>query len=183
MSSSTGRPAGYSGLQKLLHWLIALMVFTLIPVGMYMGERGKATNFDALTNQLYTMHKTFGTLVLLLVVLRVIVRISRGTPAPESSLTRLQVIASEAVHGLLYLLLLAVPLIGWAGVSAYGARGIVGGFNLPEIIARNEALGEKILDAHGLAAFVLAFLVLAHFGAALFHRLILKDGVLKRMLP
>ena len=177
------RPAAYSGLQKLVHWLTALLVFVMIPVGFLMVRRGAATNFDALTGQLYTMHKTFGAIVLLLVLLRVGLRLGRGAPAPEPSLGRLQVIAAESVHGLLYVALVAVPLLGWFGTSAYGAREILGGLSLPEILSKNEALAETLLHWHGLFAFGLAALVAAHVGAALMHRFILKDGVMRRMLP
>jgi cytochrome b561 len=179
----TERPAAYSGLQKLVHWVTALLVFTLLPVGFYMVRRGAATDFDDLTGRLYTAHKTFGAIVLALVVLRIVVRLSRGTPAPEPSLARIQVIAAEAVHGLLYLALLAVPILGWLGASAYGARDILGGFALPEILGKNEDLAKVLLGVHGWAAFALAGLVAAHFGAALLHRFVFKDGVMRRMLP
>lgn len=178
----TERPATYSGLQKLVHWITALMVFTLVPVGVYMVRRGAATDFDDLTGRLYTAHKTFGAVVLGLVVLRIVVRLTRGTPAPDPSLARIQVIAAEAVHGLIHLALLAVPILGWLGVSAYGAREILGGLSLPEILAKNEATAKVLLGLHGWAAFGLAALVTAHFGAALIHRFVFKDGVMKRML-
>lgn len=183
MVGMNGRPAAYSGAQKLLHWVVALMVFVLIPVGFYMVRRGEMTNFDAVTNQLFTAHKTFGVLVLLLMLVRIAVRFSRGTPAPEPGLNRLQIIAAEAVHGLIYLALLAIPLLGWLGVSAYGARGILGGWELPALLAKNEKLAEIILKYHGYAAIGLVLLLGAHIGAALLHHFILKDGVVRRMLP
>lgn len=177
------RPEGYSGLQKLIHWVTALLVLTLLPVGFLMVNRGKATNFDAVTGQLYAAHKTFGFIVLLLVLLRIVVRIARGTPAPEPTLNRFQVVASEAVHGLLYLALLAVPILGWAGASAYGARGLLGGLSLPEILAKNPELSKTLMGLHGLAAILLIALLFAHIGAAFMHRFLFKDGVMKRMLP
>jgi cytochrome b561 len=183
MSSATSRPIQYSGGQKLLHWVIALMVFTLIPVGVYMVQRGVATSFDAVTNELYTAHKTFGFVALLLIVLRIIVRFRNGTPAPEPGLARMQVVAAEATHGFLYLLLLLVPLLGWLGVSAYGATGILGGFKLPALLGKDTVLAEAILKYHGYAAFAMAGFIAIHVGAALFHRVVLKDGVLRRMLP
>lgn len=183
MAGVNGRPAAYSGSQKLLHWVIALMVAVLIPVGFYMVRRGALTNFDAMTAQLYTAHKTFGAILLLLMILRIVIRISRGTPAPEPSLNRLQIIAAEAVHGLIYLALLAIPILGWLGVSAYGARGLLGGWELPALLARNEDLAKVILKYHGYAAIGLVLLLGAHIGAAFLHHVILKDGVVRRMLP
>jgi len=176
-------PAAYSATQKSLHWLIAAMVFILIPVGFYMVERGEATQFDALTNQLYTAHKTFGFLLLWLVVLRILIRLRRGVPAPEASLNGVQRIASSLVHGLMYLALLAVPLLGWAGVSAYPARGILFGLSLPPILGVNQKLAEEILEWHGTLALTMLALVAVHIGAALFHKVILKDGVFNRMMP
>ncbi|KAF0230863.1 MAG: cytochrome [Beijerinckiaceae bacterium] len=183
MSSESVRPSAYSGTQKLLHWVVALLVVVLVPVGFYMRKRGALTNFDAMTNELYTAHKTFGIIVLALMVVRIIVRVRVGSPAPEATLNRFQVIVSEAVHGLIYLALLAVPLLGWLGVSAYGARGLLGGFQLPALLGKDTLLGEAILKYHGYAAIFLVLLIGAHVGAALFHRVVLKDGVLRRMLP
>jgi cytochrome b561 len=183
MSNASSRPVGYSGGQKLLHWVIALMLLTLIPVGIYMVQRGAATSFDAVTNQLYTAHKTFGFLVLMLIVLRIALRLRNGTPAQEPGLARMQVVAAEATHGLLYVLMIVVPILGWLGVSAYGATGLLGGFTLPALLGKDTVLGEAILKYHGYAAFAMAGLIAVHIGAALFHRIVLKDGVLRRMLP
>lgn len=183
MTQITIRPAGYSGLQKILHWVIALMAVALAILGLAMVRRGAVTNFDAVTNQMYTNHKTAGFILLLLMVWRITIRIRRGLPPPEPTLTRLQVVASETVHRMIYLMLFIVPLLGWAGVSAYGARGIRGGLSLPPILPVNQSLGEVILKFHGRAALVLFILVAGHVAAALMHRFVLKDGVLKRMLP
>jgi cytochrome b561 len=182
MISGSVKPLAYSMLQKMLHWGVALMVMILIPVGFYMVARGEATKFDALTNQLYTAHKTFGFILLWLVALRIVVRLRQGAPAPVASLSRFQVLVSELVHKLLYALLIIVPVLGWAGVSAYPATGILFGLNLPAILPVDQALAGRLLQAHGVLALLMTALVMMHFGAALFHRLILKDGVMARML-
>lgn len=171
----------YSPLQKFLHWLIALLVLGMLGVGVYMVYRGTATNFDAVTNTLYTWHKTVGFVVLWLVVVRAFVRLTRGAPPPEPSLNMLQHIAAEVTHLGIYLLLFLVPILGWVGVSAYGARNVAGGFSLPEIVGKNEDLATRILSYHGWAAYALGALVAAHIGAALMHRIILRDGVFHRM--
>ena len=80
-------------------------------------------------------------------------------------------------------LLILVPILGWTGVSAYGARGTPFGFQLPEILPQNGPLGETILYYHGWAAIGLGLLALMHIGAALMHRFIIKDGVFARMWP
>lgn len=173
----------YSSLHKFLHWTMALLVLGMLAAGLYMVYRGNATNFDALTNTIYTWHKTIGFVVLCLVVLRIVVRLSQGVPAPEPSLNLFLRVAAGANHLGIYLLLILVPILGWVGVSAYGARGIVGGLALPELVAENQDLAGRILWAHGWAAYALGVFVAVHIGAALMHRFILRDGVFQRMWP
>lgn len=176
-------PQAYSGPQKLLHWLIALLIFGMIPVGIYMTNRGAATNFDALTNTLYTWHKTIGFSILLLVLLRIWIRKSRGAPEPVSTLTPFERFASDAAHKALYLLMILVPLLGWAAVSAYPARGILFGLSLPPILPVNEALAKTLFTLHKAAAIGLALVIMAHVGAAFMHLIVKKDGVFRRMMP
>ncbi|WP_342360476.1 cytochrome b [Terrarubrum flagellatum] len=175
-------PTGYSPPAKWLHWLTAFAVLGMIPLGLYMVRRGAITNFDELTNTLYTTHKTVGFLVFWLVGMRIVYRVRAGAPAPAATLTPLERIASGAVHHLLYVLLPVVPLLGWAGVSAYGARETLGGFSLPPLLPNNPPLGETILAIHGYAALLMAALILAHIGGALMHGVIKQDGVLNRMI-
>jgi len=175
--------ARYSFAARALHWLVAAFVICMIPLGLYMVSRGAATNFDALTGQLYDLHKLAGFTVLWLIVLRIIVRLRRGAPPPLATLTPLERIASTAVHHLLYVLLLVVPLLGWAGISAYPALNIFGLFNLPGILPANEAVANKIFSVHGLLAQGLGILALVHIAAALRHRFIKRDGLLRRMWP
>lgn len=167
----------------MLHWTVAVLVIGMVPLGLYMVSRGEATNFDALTGRLYDAHKLVGFLVLWLIVLRILVRVRRGAPPALATLTALERIASGAVHHLLYLLLLVVPVLGWAGISAYPALNIFGLFNLPAILSANEPLANRILGVHGLLAKLVGLLVLVHIAAALYHRFIKRDGLLRRMWP
>lgn len=180
---SAPAPQAYSGTQKLLHWLIALLIFGMIPVGLYMTYRGAATNFDALTNTLYTWHKTIGFVILLLVLTRIWVRKKRGAPAPVSTLTPFERFASDAAHKALYVLMVLVPLLGWAAVSAYPARGVLFGLSLPPIMPVNQALAGTLFTLHKLAAIGLALVMAAHIGAAFMHLIVKKDGVFRRMMP
>jgi cytochrome b561 len=172
----------YSPLQRMLHWITVAIVSIMIPVGLYMVYRGKWSNFDALTNTLYSWHKLIGFCLLWLIVVRIIVRLIRGAPPPEP-LHPLQQAAATATHFGMYVLLLVVPILGWTGLSAYGAMDAALGIKLPQIISKNEALSETILHYHGWAAIGLGLLALMHIGAALMHRFILKDRVFARMWP
>lgn len=176
-------PGNYSSLQRALHWLTAMIIVPIVPVGFYMVWRYSATDNDAQTVLLFDWHKLAGFTLLWLVLLRVVVRLTKGTPPPPPTLAAPQRIIAEAVHGMLYVLLLTVPVLGWAGASAYGLLSLPGGFRLPEIIGKDTDLAGRILEWHGWGAIVLSVLVCAHIGAALMHRLYLKDGIFERMWP
>lgn len=173
----------YSPVARFFHWLTVLLLAAQIPVGFYMVWRGNATNFDGLTNQLYSGHKLVGFIILWVVVLRLLYRIGAGAPPDEPTLELWQKAASHATHWGLYLMLLVVACLGWVGVSYYGARDVLGGFSLPELVPKNDALAEKVLGWHALAALALIALAGMHVGAALYHYFIRGDGVLRRMLP
>jgi cytochrome b561 len=175
--------ARYSPLQKGLHWTTAVAVILMVPLGFYMVQRYFATDNDALTVRLFDVHKLIGFLLLWLVIVRVAVRLRSGTPPHPPSLAPVQRIAAEAVHGMLYLLLIIVPLLGWAGASAYGLLSLPGGLRLPPILAENTDLAGRILWWHAWGAIALALLAAAHIGAALMHRFLFKDGIFERMWP
>lgn len=175
--------ARYSLAARRLHWIVAVFVVCQIPLGLYMVARGQATNFDAATGSLYGLHKLLGFTVLWFIVLRVLVRLRRGAPPPVATLTPFERIASLTVHYALYVLLLAVPLLGWAGVSAYPALDIFGLFNLPAILPPDEPLANRIFGIHGLLALLLGAVALLHIAAALRHRFLKHDGVMRRMWP
>ena len=173
----------YSPSARAFHWVTAALVAVMVPVGLYMVWRGNATNFDALTATLYDAHKLTGFLTLGLIVARLIYRFRNGAPPDEPTLDWWQKTAAHLTHWGIYALLLAIPLLGWVGVSAYDARSIFGLFNLPALTAKNETAANLAFLLHYWAAMLLVAMVAAHVGAALFHHLIRGDGVLRRMLP
>jgi cytochrome b561 len=183
MVETTARPVGYSTSQKALHWIIALAVVIMIPMGLYMVKRYVETNYDAITVKIYDTHKLIGFVTLWLVVARLAVRLRHGAPSPAPTLRRWQRKAAAATHALLYLLLLAVPILGWVGASADGTLSMLGGLELPAIMARNDDYGWLILWYHGWAAIGLGALAAVHACAGLAHLLVLKDGVFQRMWP
>ncbi|MET0605442.1 MAG: cytochrome b [Beijerinckiaceae bacterium] len=182
MPLQSGSTDGYSPVAKFLHWVVAAGVFGMVPVGLYMVWRGAATDFDATTNTLYSTHKLIGFTLLWIILIRVVYRLRIGAPAPAATLTRFERIASTTVHHLLYVLLVAVPIMGWLGVSAYGARDVFGLFSIPPLLADNQELGEALLKVHRNLAIVLATFVAVHICGALMHGLIKQDGVINRMI-
>ncbi len=181
--TQTAQTATYAKGARRFHWITAAFVFIMVPVGIYMVERGKATDFDAFTNILYSNHKLGGFILLWIVVARLVYRFTKGAPADEPTLEPWQKAVSHLTHWSMYGLLLTIPLLGWVGVSLYDSLGLPGGLSLPGLVAKNEKTAETVFMFHKLGAILLALLVLAHIGAALFHHVIRKDNVLRRMVP
>ncbi|MGE3247116.1 MAG: cytochrome b [Beijerinckiaceae bacterium] len=179
--TATGtRPEHYASAAKWLHWLTALCIFVIIPVGIAMHEMKPGP----LQNQLYDMHRSLGFVVLILVVLRFAVRGAYGAPPPYIGLTAFERIASTAVHHLLYLLLLAMPIVGWAMTSAFGADITVFGlFKLPHIVGKDMDLFKILQPLHKFGGIAMAILVIFHVAGALMHTFVKRDTVLWRMLP
>ena len=135
-------------------------------------------------DNLYNFHKSLGVTIFVLMVLRIITRFTAGAPAPEPTLNRFQRAASSAVHGLLYLLLILMPINGYIANSLFGATTPVFGlFEIPPLLAKNEAFADSIFTVHRLMGFAVLGLAAIHIAAALQHYFIQKDGVLQRMLP
>ena len=168
---------------RLLHWIIAALVIAMIAIGLWMVNRAQADIWDGLTNALYSWHKALGFTVLFLMIIRVIVRLVSRKPPPVASLSPTVRRISEGVHLLLYLLLLVVPLLGWAGVTAFPALIIVEGINLPAMpgIPTDQSLAKQFFEIHSTLAIALAILAGLHIAAAIKHRWIDKDEVFDRM--
>lgn len=168
---------------RILHWLVAALVFVLAPVGIWMAGRAEMDLFDDLTNTLYAWHKAIGATVLVLMVVRIIFKLRHGSPPYPATLSRRQTVAAKSLHHLLYLLLVLTPLLGWAGVTAFPALITLGGYNLPAmpLVPEDQALATRLFEIHGAFALLLATLIIGHIGAALLHIFIPKDGVFQRM--
>ena len=173
----------YAPAARAFHWLTAAVIAVMVPAGLYMVWRGNATNFDALTATIYDAHKLAGFLTLWLIVARLVYRFRNGAPPDEPTLEWWEKAAAHLTHWGLYALLLAIPLLGWVGVSLYDARSIFGLFNLPALAAKNQEAANTAFLLHYLAAMLLLGVVAAHVGAAFYHHFIRGDGVLRRMLP
>lgn len=175
----------YRPTQRLLHWLVALSIPVLFTLGLWMTARAGANLWDDQTNLLYGLHKALGFTVLCLMVLRLFFKLRTAAPAYPVSVSPTLILLAKIVHILLYGLLLAVPLLGWAAVTAYPALITVAGYHLPAMpgITPNEALAKQLFTLHGTLAFALGILALGHIAAALKHLLFHRDGVFERMWP
>lgn len=167
----------YSGFAKSLHWIIALLVLTAIPVGIVMGEIENAP-FN-----LFNFHKSLGVAVLLLMTVRLIYRVVHGVP-PEPGIPAFYRYAGRATHWALYILLFLTPISGAIANMYYGATTpFFGLFEIQPFFAKNEDTANFIFARHKLMGFTVGVVAILHIGAALFHYFIRRDGVLQRMLP
>ena len=175
----------YSLVQRALHWLVALSLAALYLLGLWMTTRAGANLWDDQTNLLYGLHKALGATVLLMMVLRVFFKLRTPAPGYPASVAPAIAWTAKLMHALLYALLLAVPLLGWAGVTAYPALITISGYHLPPMpaVVQNETLAKQLFALHGLLAFTLGALVLCHIAAALVHLVFKRDGVFERMWP
>ena len=170
----------YSTPAVVLHWLVALLIFVGFPLGLYMVDLPLSP--DKL--KLYSYHKWIGITVLLLVAVRVSWRLTHVPPPLPASVAAWQRQASAVVHGLLYLLMIAIPLSGWLMSSAKGFQTVwFGVLPLPDLVAKDKALGDLLKEVHEGLNFIMLGAVLAHVGAALKHHFIERDGILARMIP
>jgi cytochrome b561 len=132
--------------------------------------------------QLYSYHKWIGITVLLLAGLRVVWRLTHRPPPLPDSVVRWQRQASAVVHGLLYVLILAIPLSGWLMSSAKGFPVVwFGVLPLPDLVGKDKALGDLLVEVHQTLNFTLLGLVVLHVGAALQHHFIERQPFLQRM--
>jgi cytochrome b561 len=178
------REATYSTGARHFHWWTVALLAIQVPLGLYMVYRGAATNFDAVTGTLYDTHKSLGLIILALVVARLAYRFVHGSPADEPTIAWWQKAASHATHWSLYLLLILVPLVGWLGISLYGARSVFGIASIPPLAAEDGEAAKTVLVLHRVLALLTVALIAMHVGAAVvLHYLIRGDGVLARMLP
>ncbi|MDP2031146.1 MAG: cytochrome b [Thiobacillus sp.] len=170
--------ARYSTPAIVLHWLVALLIFVGFPLGVYMSDLALSPT----KLQLYSYHKWIGISVLLLAGARVAWRLTHRPPPLPASVVRWQRQASALVHGLLYVLILAIPLSGWLMSSAKGFPVVwFGVLPLPDLVGKDKALGELLVEVHKTLNFTLLGLVILHVGAALQHHFIERQPFLQRM--
>jgi cytochrome b561 len=143
---------------KLLHWLTAAMVLAMFVTGVTMKQLGDGP----LADELYTVHKMAGVGLLALVLARLGYRAAMHLAGRWR-----QGAGSHVVHVALYAGLILVPLLGWAGISDYGARSVHFGLSLPLIWPEGAGYADMLFKAHAILAFGLIALVAVHIGIAL----------------
>ena len=170
----------YTPVAKMLHWLMAVLLFGLLALGFTMADLPLSPQ----KLQLYSWHKWAGVTVFLLVLVRLAWRATHQPPALPEHMPKVMQLAAHAGHVLLYALMIAIPLSGWLMSSAKGFQTVwFGVLPIPDLLDKNQALGDLLQTVHLSLNLLLVAVIVGHIGAALKHHFIDRDDVLTRMLP
>jgi cytochrome b561 len=168
----------FPAFSRLLHWTMAAMVLTMLCIGVAMVA--SLANYHALVS----IHRPLGVAVLILVVVRFVNRLLNPPPPLPATMSRAERLAATASELTMYGLMFVLPLVGWGMLSAaHYPIVLFGSLHLPYILPHNVMLYAVLRKGHTILAYLFFLTFIAHFGAILFHTLIVRDGILKRMVP
>ena len=171
----------FGSLTKLLHWSI----FLLFIVQYFLVYRRGYFPKDAPEKLQYILlHESIGACLLVLALLMITWHYVGTRPPMPNNMTTGHVMAARFIHFLLYFTMLFQPISGVVMSQMAGYHvGVFGLFELPTLFAKNEAVGKIVFTAHVWDSYVIIGLVSAHIIAALYHHFVVKDNILKRMMP
>jgi cytochrome b561 len=176
-----GSAGVYDPVARALHWAVAGLAVTVVALGWAIPGAPRGTGSREL---LLTLHRSFGLLIIAVILFRAWWRLSHTPPPLPSSLARIEVWAAHSTHLLLYLFFVLLPLSGYINAAAAGhAVSFFGMFMIPPLIAESPRLSQIANGVHLAGQFLVYALVGVHIAAALMHGLIRRDGVFERMLP
>jgi cytochrome b561 len=168
----------FTAISRLLHWTMAAMVLTMLCVGVAMVV--SLADYHVLVS----LHRPLGIAILVLVVVRFVNRQLSPLPPFPATMSRAERLAASVSELTLYGLMFVLPLVGWGMLSAARYPIVLyGPVHLPFILPHNAMLYAVLRQAHTILAYLFFLMFLAHFGAILFHTLIVRDGILMRMAP
>ena len=173
---STEPRTRFALLSRILHWLMAAMLLTMLFIGVSM----VASLGDY--HRLIAIHRPLGIMILILAAIRLANRQFTTLPPFPPTMSRWEQLAASSSEKLLYTLMFVLPLVGWGMLSA-GHYPIVmfGSVHLPPILPAHPMLYAALRKAHTIFAYLLFATFLAHLSAVLFHTLIVRDRLLDRM--
>ena len=169
----------YGTTAKVFHWLVVALLLAQYLIGWLMPDIHRGMKPAAAM----TFHVSVGLTILALIVLRFTWRLTHPV-APESSLPPWQRLSSEALHWLLYVLVLATTVTGWLFASFRGwSMSFFFLAPMPMLASDNAAAGKTIDGLHQVAEWALLVVIGIHVAAALAHVFVYRDRIMQRMLP
>jgi cytochrome b561 len=168
----------FTALSRLLHWTMAAMVLTMLCIGVAMVA--SLANYHLLVS----IHRPLGIAILILVVVRFVNRLLNPPPPLPATMSRAERLAATATEYVMYGLMFVLPLVGWGMLSAARYPIVLyGSLHLPFVLPHDAMLYAVLRKTHTVLAYLLFLTFIGHFGAILFHTLIVRDGMLTRMAP
>jgi cytochrome b561 len=162
---------------RALHWLMAVMIIAMLFIGI-----GMVASVSERHEWLVRIHEPLGIAIFALALVRLTVRLRHPPPALPAELPQMQRLAAHASHWLLYGLMVLLPLVGCAMLSAGGYPiMLTESLRLPAILPVSPVAFAVLRHLHTWLAMLLFATFLAHLAAALYHGLIRRDGVLASM--
>ena len=163
--------------QRLLHWLMAICILSMLFIGV-----GMVSTVPPKYLTLVQIHKPLGIAILVLALIRLTLRIVYGAPALPADLPEPIKLAANLSQYIFYVLMIGMPLIGWAMLSAASYPVVLfGSVHLPSILPLSPSLHTLLWHAHYYLAFAFFAFILMHVSAILFHKLIRNDGIFETM--
>ncbi|PPJ48650.1 cytochrome b [Rhizobium sp. KAs_5_22] len=175
-SEAVIRVERYPATSRILHWIVASLVLATWPLGLFIQFTKKEVSLD-----FYMVHESFGFLVLWLMLLRVGNKLIARPPHPQGP--AIERFAASAVHGLLYVFLIVMPVSGFLATNAHGFPLVWFGL-VPVWSPLDKApdIAGTLSAIHGWSAWILLLLFALHIGAVLLHHVIKRDNTLYRIL-
>jgi cytochrome b561 len=168
----------YVVVSRMLHWILAAMVLTMLCIGVAMVT--SVANYHLFVS----IHRPLGIAILFLVVVQLVNRLVNPPPPFPPTIGPMERLVARASEYTMYALMFVQPLVGWGMLSAARSPIVLyGSLHLPFILPHNAKLYAVLREAHTVLAYFFFLTFLVHFGVILFHTLILKDGILRRMAP
>lgn len=173
-------PQRYDPVARTFHWLVVLLLLAQYVTKLVLPFVLPKSAEDSIN----AWHLSIGSTILLVMVLRLAWRLTHRPPPPPADLPPGLRLLSRANHWAFYAVLILLPLLGWVAANAYGATVRLAGLvPLPALVAPDKGFAEQVGLVHGGVALLLLVLVALHVAGALYHALVKRDGVVRRMLP
>jgi cytochrome b561 len=170
----------YDAVSRMFHWLVVALVLAQVTIALVLPAILPESAADSIT----AWHLATGSTILLVMLLRLAWRLTHAMPPAPADLPPALRVLARGTHWAFYLVLILLPLLGWVAANAYGATPrLLGLVPLPRLLAPNQAVAEAIGAVHKTVAMLLLVLIALHVSGALYHTLVRRDGVIRRMLP
>lgn len=156
---------------RAIHWLMAALIIGMLGLGFFLEE-----------TKLYSLHKSIGVVILILILVRLLIRSATKTPPIPTEIKPTERRLAKLGHYSLYVLVLLMPVTGWL-MSNWGGRGVgLFGIEMPVIVEKNKELAGLANEAHEYIAYILIFMISAHIAGYLKHKIVDKLNLLPRIL-